>query len=114
MNILSGGSLIQQSILNPTSTLFAGVEFFDPASSFTVTNWFSITLPLINSVSSNFGNVALNLNTGAGWWNNQGLGVTRLVQGNLSVGANCQTFLDNTVSPVNINIGGGIGILAKS
>lgn len=113
LNILSGGSLIQQSILNPTSTLFAGVEFFDPASSFTVTNWFSITLPLINSVSSNFGNVALNLNTGAGWWNNQGLGVTRLVQGNLSVGANCQTFLDNTVSPVNINIGGGLTLDGK-
>lgn len=113
LNILSGGSLIQQSILNPTTTLFAGVEFFDPASSFTVTNWFSTTLPLINNVSSNFGNVALNLNTGAAWWNNQGLGVTRLVQGNFSVGTNCQTFLDNTVSPVNINIGGNLTVDGK-
>ena len=28
LNILSGGGLVQQSILNPATTLFAGVEFF--------------------------------------------------------------------------------------
>ncbi|MFN0187338.1 MAG: hypothetical protein ACKVQV_01405, partial [Bacteroidia bacterium] len=113
LNILSGGSLVQQSILNPTTTLFAGVEFFDPASSFTVTNWFSTALPLVSNVSSNFGNVSLNYNTGASWWNNQGLGVTRIIQGNLSVGTNCQTFLDNSISAVNINIGGSMQVDGK-
>lgn len=113
LNILSGGTLIQQSILNPATTLFAGVEFFDPASSFIVTNWFSTTLPLVSNVSSNFGSVTLNYNTGIAWWNNQGLGVTRLIQGDLNVGTNCQTFLDNTASPVNINIGSNLQIDGK-
>ena len=113
LNILSGGGLVQQSILNPATTLFAGVEFFDPASSFTVTNWFSTALPLVSNVSSNFGNVSLNYNTGASWWNNQGLGVTRIIQGNLSVGANCQTFLDNSISAVNIIIGGNLLVDGK-
>jgi hypothetical protein len=113
LNNLSGGTLIQQSILNPATTLFAGVEFFDPASNFTVTNWFSPTLSIINSVSSNFGHVTLNYNTGAGWWNNQGLGVTRLVQGDLAVGTNCQTFLDNTASPVSIIVGGNLTVDGK-
>ena len=113
LNNLSGGTLIQQSILNPTTTLFAGVEFFDPASTFTVTNWFSPTLSIINSVSSNFGHVALNYNTGVAWWNNQGLGEARLIQGDLTVGTSCQTFLDNTSSPVNIIIGGNLLVDGK-
>ncbi|MBK7966467.1 MAG: hypothetical protein IPK10_15095 [Bacteroidetes bacterium] len=113
LNVLSGGTLVQQSILNPTTTLFAGVEFFDPSSSFTVTNWFSPMLSLITGVSSNFGHLSLNYNPGVAWWNNQGLGVTRLIQGNLNVGPNCQTFLDNTASPVSINIGGNLTVDGK-
>jgi hypothetical protein len=113
LNVLSGGSLVQQSILNPTTTLFAGVEFFDPASSFTVTNWFAPTLSVISGVSSNFGSLVLNYNPGVAWWNNQGLGVTRLIQGDLTIGTNCQTFLDNTTSPLNINVSGNLQVDGK-
>ena len=67
--------LIQHSFIDPTLTLFAGVEFFGSTSTVRVNNWFSTGVSLVNSVSSNFGNVFLNFNTGASWWNNQDLGI---------------------------------------
>ena len=108
LNILNDGTLIQHSIVDPTTTLFAGFEFFSPASLVRVNNWFSTNLSLVNSVSSNFGHVFLNTNTGIAWWNNQDLGSVRIIQGDLTVGATCQTFLDNTINPVNVSIGGNL------
>ena len=55
----------------------------------------------------------MNYDTGLGWWNNQGLGTARLIQGDLTVGTSCQTFLDNTSSPVNIIIGGNLLVDGK-
>ena len=113
LTVLNGGTLVQHSFLNPTTTLFAGTEFFSPTSLVRVNNWFSNTMPLISSVSSNFGHVNLNFNTGATWWNNQDLGVTRLIQGDLTIGVTCQTFLDNSTNNVSISLGGNLQVDGK-
>jgi hypothetical protein len=108
LTVSNGGTLIQNSILNPTTTLFAGTESFGATSTVTVSNWFSPTLPLINSINSNFGSVNLNWGTGTNWWKNQGLGFTRTIAGNLTVGTGCQTFLDSTNAAITISIGGSL------
>ena len=113
LTVSNGGTLIQNSILNPTTTLFAGTESFGATSTVTVSNWFSPTLPLINSINSNFGSVNLNWGTGTNWWKNQGLGFTRTIAGNLTVGTGCQTFLDSTNAAITINIGGSLTINGK-
>jgi hypothetical protein len=112
-SVSNGGTLIQNSILNPTTTLFAGTESFGATSTVTVSNWFSPTLPLINSINSNFGSVNLNWGTGTNWWKNQGLGVTRTIAGNLTVGTGCQTFLDSSNAAVSISIGGSLTVNGK-
>ncbi len=113
LNINNGGTLIQNSVLNATTTLFAGTEVFGPTSTVTVSNWYLATQPLITAVGSNFGNVNLNWNTAANWWNNQGLGVTRSIQGYLSVGSACQTFLDSTSANITVPIGGNLTVNGK-
>jgi hypothetical protein len=113
LTVSNGGTLIQNSILNPTTTLFAGTESFGATSTVTVSNWFSPTLPLINSINSNFGSVNLNWGTGTNWWKNQGLGVTRTIAGNLTVGTGCQTFLDSSNAAVSISIGGSLTVNGK-
>ncbi|MBK9639595.1 MAG: T9SS type A sorting domain-containing protein [Bacteroidetes bacterium] len=113
LTVLNGGTLVQHSFVNPTTTLFAGTEFFSPTSLVRVNNWFSNTMSLVTSVSSNFGHVNLNFTTGASWWNNQSLGVTRLIQGDLIVGPTCQTFLDNSTSNVTISLCGNLQVDGK-
>lgn len=113
LNILNGGTLIQNSVINPTTTLFAGVEFFSPTSLFRVNNWFSNTLSIVSAVSSNFGHVHLNFNTGVTWWNNQGLGVARLIQGDLTIGSTCQTLLDNSSASIAVNVPGNFVLDGK-
>ena len=113
LNIMSGGTLIQNSTIPAATSLFAGTEIFDPAGTVTVTNWSSVTTPLISGVNSNFGHLNLNWNTTGFWWNNQGLGVTRSILGNFGVGANCNAFLDSTSANILISIGGSLTVNGK-
>lgn len=110
LNVNNGGTLIQNSILNAATTLFSGTEIFGTSSTFTVTNWSGVTQPLITNVSSGFGNVNLNWNTGLLYWNNQGLGFTRAINGNFSVGAACMTWLDSTANAVSISLPGSLTV----
>ncbi|MFN8154039.1 MAG: hypothetical protein U0Y08_07085 [Bacteroidia bacterium] len=113
LTVSNGGTLIQNSVLNPSTTLFAGVESFGPSSQVTVSNWYLPTQPLITSVNSNFGSVSLNWVTGANWWKNDGLGTTRSIAGNLTVGAGCQTFLDSTNTNVTVPVPGNLTVNGK-
>ncbi len=110
LNVLSGGTLIQNSIINASTSLFAGTEIFNSGSTVTVSNWSSISTPLVTNVSSNFSHLNLNWNQGVNWWNNQGLGSVKTIGGNLAVGANCKTFLDSSTANLNIVIGGNLTV----
>ena len=113
LNVNNGGVLVQNSIVNATTTLFAGTEVFGSSSTVTVSNWSSANQPLITAVGSNFGNVNLIWNTGVNWWNNQSLGVTRTIQGFLTVGSGCQTFLDSTTANITIPVGSNLTVNGK-
>lgn len=106
----NGGTLIQNSILNATTTLFAGTETFGPSSTLVVSNWSSLTQPLITSINSNFGSVSLTWNTGVNWWRNNGLGTTRTLGGSFTVGLGCQTFLDSSNTNITIAVPGNLTV----
>ncbi|MBL0097028.1 MAG: T9SS type A sorting domain-containing protein [Bacteroidetes bacterium] len=113
LNVANGGTLIQNSTVVASSSLFAGTEIFGISSTVTISNWSSIAVPLINGVGTNFGHLNLNWNPGVNWWNNQGLGTTRTINGYLTVGTNCQTFLDSSSSNISITIGSNLTVNGK-
>ncbi len=113
LTVSNGGTLIQNSTVTASASLFAGTEVFGSTSTVTVSNWSSYSVPLINGVGSNFGHLNLNWNPGLNWWKNQGLGVTRTIQGNFTIGTNCQTYLDSSAANVSIVIGGNMTVNGK-
>ncbi|MBL7924070.1 MAG: hypothetical protein JNL88_07720, partial [Bacteroidia bacterium] len=113
LNVSAGGTLIQNSILNASTTLFAGTEVFSPTATLTVSNWSSRAVTLITGLNSNLGHVNLNWSSGVLWWDNQGLGVVKTIQGNLTIGTSCQTFLDSTGAALAISIPGNLTVNGK-
>jgi len=113
LTLLGNGILIQNSIINASTTLFNGVENFSATSTVDIRQWSSFANSIVSGVDSNFGNVKLNLNTGISWWVNQGLGVSHLILGDLEVGSTCQSILDNGPTAINITIGNNLIIDGK-
>jgi Secretion system C-terminal sorting domain len=103
--IQNGGTYIHNTNQVASTSIFAGTESFGATSTVQINKWSSTNTPLITGVGSNFGHLILNNTTGA-FWNNNGLGSTRTIQGNFTVNGNVLTFLDNTTNPVTVTIGG--------
>ena len=104
-NILNGGMYIHNNNQLASSTIFNGTEYFEANSTIRVDSWSGTGNNLITGCNSNFGHVILNWNPGLFYWNNNGLGYTRTVDGSLTVSNGCATYLDNTAGDKTISIG---------
>ncbi|MBK7966470.1 MAG: hypothetical protein IPK10_15110 [Bacteroidetes bacterium] len=106
--LLSGGTYIHNNNQVAATTIFAGTESFAVGSNFRVTKWSATTAPIVTGCTSNFGNLSLEWNPGAFYWNNDGLGYTRTILGNFSVINNCATYLDVANGNKVFTIGGDL------
>src|ERR1044071_7099168 len=108
--INSGGTYEHNNNQVAATTIFAGTESFNAASNFIVTAWSNDVDRLITGCGSNFGNLTLNWNPGAFIWQNDGLGYTRTVQGNLIVGLGCNTLCDQSAANITVPVGGNLTV----
>lgn len=108
--INSGGTYEHNNNQLASSTVFAGTEVFSATSNFIVTSWSDDIDRLITGCGSNFGNLTLNWNPGSFIWQNDGLGSTRIIQGNFIVGTACQTLLDQSTANITVPIGGNLTV----
>lgn len=108
--ILGGGTYEHNNNQVASTTIFAGVEAFAATSNIIITTWSADTDRLITGCGSNFGNLTLNYNPGAFIWQNDGLGFTRTIQGNLTVSAVTNTFLDQSAANITVPIGGNLTV----
>lgn len=111
--INAGGTYIHNNTTTVSTSIFRGTESFNATSTFQVNNWQSLGTPLVNSCISNFGHLILNWNTGVSVWNNNGLGVTRTIQGNFTIQNTCGTYLNSVAGNITIPIGGNLSILTN-
>lgn len=108
--LLSGGTYIHNNNQVAATTVFAGTESFAIGSNFRVTKWSSTAASIVTGCSSNFGNLSLEWNPGAFYWNNDGLGYTRNILGNFLVNNDCATYLDVTNGNKVFTIGGDLTV----
>lgn len=108
--ILAGGTYEHNNNQLASTTIFAGTESFAATSTIIITSWSGDTDRLITGVNSNFGHLTLNYDPGAFIWQNDGLGYTRTIQGNLSIGLLCNTLFDQTAANIIVPIGGNLTV----
>lgn len=94
--LLNGGTYIHNNNQVAATTIFAGTESFAIGSNFRVVKWSSTSASIVTGCTSNFGNLSLEWNPGAFYWNNDGLGYTRTILGNFTINNGCATYLDVT------------------
>lgn len=106
LTVQNGGTLIQRSTSLASTSLFAGIESFEPSSTVRVLNWSGGGDPLIAGVNSNFGNLVLAWPAGTFYWVNDGLGSQRTILADFIIENGCATILSNTAGNISIPIGG--------
>lgn len=106
---IDNGGTYEHNTTNAASTsVFAGTESFAAASTIIITKWSSTATSIITGCGSNFGNLTLNYNTGAFFWNCDGLGYTRTIQGTLNIGSSCTIYCNSTAGNITVTIGGDL------
>ncbi|MFN8264712.1 MAG: T9SS type A sorting domain-containing protein [Chitinophagaceae bacterium] len=90
LNINDGGTYIHNNTGNVSSTILAGTETFQPASTFRINNWQSTGTPLTSGISTTggyyFGNLQINWTGNTGIWQQSwGTSTISLCAGDLSV-----------------------------
>jgi hypothetical protein len=109
-NIQDGGLYIHNNNADADQTIFAGTEIFTLNSTIRVDAWSGTADPFITGINSNFGNLTLNWNPGAFYWNNQGLGFTRTIARSFIVQGGCATYLDANAGNVTFSIGSNLTV----
>ncbi|MEP7263324.1 MAG: T9SS type A sorting domain-containing protein [Bacteroidota bacterium] len=110
--VQNGGTYIHNTNSIASSTIFNGTESFGATSTIRIDKWSANSTSLIAGVSSSFGHVILNYGNGS-YWNNTGLGSTKQILGNLTIGSSSLTFLDNSNSTLNIIISGKLYVYGE-
>lgn len=108
--IQSGGLYIHNNNQLAPITIFAGTEVFNVGSTVRIDSWSGTADFLVTGLASNFGNLILSWNPGMFYWNNQGLGFTRIITGNFTVQNGCATYLDALAGNTIFTIGGNLVI----
>jgi hypothetical protein len=114
LNVQNGATLILRSKSQASTTLFAGTELFGSSSTLRVIEWSDANEPLITGVSSNLGRVILAWNPGTFYWNNNGLGSTRIIQSDFILQNGCATLLNNVAGNISVPIGGKLIVEAST
>jgi hypothetical protein len=100
----NGGTYEHNTNNTASTTVFAGNESFGASSTFIVTSWSGTSASIVTGCGSNFGNLTLNYDPGAFFWNCEGLGSTCSVLGTLTIGANCTLYMNSTNGNYTANI----------
>ncbi len=110
-----GGTYTHNNTTAPSTSIFAGIESFDPASTVNITNWQSASTVLTTGVTLPFGNLQINWNSG-GTWAQSWTGAVNLTAGNFtitSLGSGTNQFRctpASTGSALALEIGGNLTV----
>lgn len=112
----AGGTYTHNNTTAPSTSVFAGIESFDAASTVNITNWQGTGTALTTGVNLPFGNLQINWNTGGASWAQSWTGAVNLTAGDFTItslgaGANQIRFTPATTgSALNLEIGGNFTV----
>jgi hypothetical protein len=95
--INNGGAYTNNNSSAWSTTIFNGTESFGASSTITITSDDG-NGNMTSSCSSNFGNVVYNINSGAFYTVESGFGMSRTIQGNLTIGSQAALICGNAMN----------------
>lgn len=98
----SGATYTHANLSAASTTIFAGTESFNAASTIIVNNWFNANVPLATGVSGDFGNITINASLAN--WDQDGMFAPARIKGTLTVQSGSLNMDDGTGMTTSLSL----------
>ncbi len=98
----SGATYTHANLSAASTTIFAGTESFNAASTVIVNNWYNANVPLATGVSSDFGNITINASLAN--WDQDGMFAPARIKGTLTVQSGSLNMDDGTGMTTSLSL----------